>query len=618
MGRNRYFLLADLPLIVVAAFGAFSLRFDWLFLSYRPEFVPYVCLALIVKPLVFYAFGMYGRYWRYGTAQDVVAILLANGAASMLTAVAVGVTRAADWMPDFSRQVLFIDGLLTLAVTAGLRLSVRIMGDAYDRTQKPAATSAKNVLVVGAGDAGTLVVRELRRNPQLGMNVVGFLDDAPEKARKQIHGVQVLGPLSLLPAAVRDQSVDQVIIAMPTAGGQVVREAAAQCREAGVHSRIVPGVFELLDGKVSVSRLREIEIADLLRRRQVQGAESGGLSYVQGRSVLITGAGGSIGSELCRQVAFARPRRLVILGHGENSIFSVQARLLAQYPEVPVHAVIADVRDAERMNTIFGRCEPEVVFHAAAHKHVPLMEVNPEEAITNNVQGTRNSVQAALKWGVQRFVLISTDKAVAPSSMMGVSKRVAESLVMEAGRASKLPYVAVRFGNVLGSRGSVVPTLRAQIERGGPVTVTHPNMKRYFMTIPEAVHLVLSAGGLGREGELFVLNMGEQLLVLDLARDLIRLSGLDPDDVPITFTGMRPGEKLEEALWEPDAQVEVTDNPDVFRVQEPSRPCHESLASLVEGLLEAAHRGDRHAIYALLTTAVPSYHPPSDSGALTL
>lgn len=615
MGRNRYFLLADLPLIAIAAFGAFSLRFDWLFMSYRFEFLPFLAIALIVKPIVFYLFGMYGRYWRYGTAQDVIAILLANSAASMLTALVVGVTRAMDWMPDFSRQALFIDWLLTLAVTAGLRLSVRVIGDAYERHQKPAATSVTNVLIVGAGEAGTLVVRELHRNPQLGMRVVGFLDDAPDKARKHIHGVQVLGPLTILADAVRKHSVDQVIIAMPMAGGQAIRDAAERCQQAGVPAQIVPGVYELLDGKVSVSRLRQIEIADLLRRRQVS-AETRALSYLQGTSVLITGAGGSIGFELCRQVAFARPRRLVLVGHGENSIFAAQARLLQQYPDVSVHAVIADVRDADRLDAIFARVRPDVVFHAAAHKHVPLMEGNPEEAITNNVKGTRNVLAAAMQHGVKRFVLISTDKAVAPSSMMGVSKRVAESLVMEAGRTRKLPYVVVRFGNVLGSRGSVVPTLREQIERGGPVTITHPDMKRYFMTIPEAVHLVLSAGGLGREGELFVLNMGEQLKVLDLAKDLIRLSGLKPEDIPITFTGMRPGEKLEEALWEPDAQVDVTAHPDVFRVHEPGRLQDGSLEPFIEGLIDAAHRGDRDAIYTLLTIAVPSYQPPAARDAL--
>lgn len=605
MMRNRYILLMDLPLIVIAAFGAFALRFDWLFLRYRPEFTAYVVAALVLKPLVYFPFGMYARYWRFGTAQDLVAISIAVTASAVGMATFVGVGRATGYVPDFSRPVVMIDWLLTLALAGGLRMSVRIIGDAQQASRKPAASQAKRVMIVGAGEAGNLVARELRRNPQLGLTPVGYLDDSVSKWNKQILGIQVRGPLSSLETVVKRDAIDEVIIAMPTVSGAVVREAADACRRAGITPRIVPGVFELLDGHVSINRLRNVEIADLLRRPQIVGrAEK--TKYLEGRTVLITGAGGSIGGELSRQVAFSKPKQIVLLGHGENSIFSVHTKLMEQYPDVQLHPVIADVRDVARLDAIFGRFKPDVVFHAAAHKHVPLMEANPEEALTNNVRGTRNVLQASERWSVSRFVLISTDKAVAPSSIMGASKRLAESLVVSTGGRTSRPYTVVRFGNVLGSRGSVVPTLQAQIECGGPVTVTHPEMRRFFMTIPEAVHLVLQAGGMGTAGDLFVLNMGEQLRVLDLAHDLIRLSGVDPATIPIEFVGMRPGEKLEETMWEPDATVVATENPDVFRVCEHDPQTELDIRPMLDDVIAAAETGDRERLLLSLALAVPS------------
>jgi FlaA1/EpsC-like NDP-sugar epimerase len=619
MVRNRYILLADLPLIAIAAFGAFALRFDWLFLQYRPEFAVYVLAAVILKPLAYFPFGMYSRYWRYGTAQDLIAIVWAVSASSVVMAVFVSVGRATGHVPSFARPVLMIDWLLTLALAGGLRMSVRIIGDARETSHKSVPSKVKNVLIVGAGEAGTLVVRELRKNPQLGLRAVAFLDDAAGKCHKQILGIPVRGPISMLEMVVKRDAVDEVIIAMPTVSGSVVRDAAAACRKAGVQTLIVPGVFELLDGHVSINRLRKVEIADLLRRPQIVGRAER-VSYLKGRTVLITGAGGSIGSELSRQVAFSGPKRVVLLGHGENSIFSIHAKLAEQYPDLEIHPVIADVRDAARLHAIFGRFKPDVVFHAAAHKHVPLMELNPEEAFTNNVRGTENVLDAAERSGTERLVLISTDKAVAPSSIMGASKRLAESLVVGAGARNNRPYVVVRFGNVLGSRGSVVPTLQAQIERGGPVTVTHPDMKRFFMTIPEAVHLVLQAGGLGKAGDLFVLNMGEQLKIVDLANDLIRLSGVDPDDMEVEFTGVRPGEKMEETLWESEAIVDATSNPDVFRVREHDLHAELDIRPLVDDVVAAAESGDAERLHLSLMLAVPSYAQAVDvpAGAPTI
>jgi FlaA1/EpsC-like NDP-sugar epimerase len=406
--------------------------------------------------------------------------------------------------------------------------------------------------------------------------------------------------------------VDQIIIAIPKATGSVVRAVADDCRSAGVMSRTIPGVFELLGGSVSVSRLRQVEIADLLRRNPVvEGAEPA--AYIQGRTVLVTGAGGSIGFELSRQLAYARPRCLALLGHGENSIFDAYGQLRDAFPDVRIEPIIADIRDRGRLQRVFETIRPEIVFHAAAHKHVPLMEANPEEAISNNVLGTQNVLDAAITVGAGRLVMISSDKAVSPSSVMGASKRVAEELVHSAALRVQRPYVVVRFGNVLGSRGSVVPAFKTQIEAGGPITITHPDMKRFFMTIPEAVHLVLQVGGFGKGGELFVLKMGQPVRIVQLAEDLIRLSGLSSDDIPIVFTGLRPGEKLEESLWEEGARIEDTPHPEVLKVAEVRITDSDRLARAVEALANGAVQGDRARIELGLRQLIPSFSPAAAS-----
>jgi FlaA1/EpsC-like NDP-sugar epimerase len=471
----------------------------------------------------------------------------------------------------------------------------------------------RQVLIVGAGPAGGLVVREFQKNPHLGMVPAAFVDDDPAKLGKRVYGLPVVGDVASLDAVIESRPIDEVIIAMPNATGTVLRNIAERCQKLGLVSRTVPGVFELLDGKISVSRLREVEIADLLRRPVVAGG-AGITEYLTGRRVLVTGAGGSIGLELCRQVAYAKPSLLVLLGHGENSIYEARAQLATHFPGVRTDAVIADIRDVQRLNAVFERATPDVVFHAAAHKHVPLMEENPEEAVSNNVLGTRNVIDAAARHHTQRLVLVSTDKAVSPTSIMGASKRVAEELVRAAAERTRRPFVVVRFGNVLGSRGSVVPLFKQQIERGGPITITHPGMKRFFMTIPEAVALVLQAGGLGAGGELFVLNMGAPVRILDLATDLIKLSGLSESDVPIVFTGLRAGEKLEEALWEAGADVLPTDNPDVLQVRESARAS--SLDALVAELEAAARGGDRRRIELLFATYLPTFAPVPSVGQL--
>lgn len=606
--KNRYVLLLDLLLIPVATFAAFVGRFDVGFLGYRPEFVTYVLAALVLKPVVFVVMGMYRRYWRYTSIQDLAVVLMSVTVSSIAMAVFVAATH--DRMPvGFSRVVLFNDWLATLATTGGLRVAVRVFFDsAKSKASQSRPGFSRRVIVVGAGSAGTMVVREMRRNPQLGMEPAAFLDDDRQKIGKLIAGLRVFGDTTALAEVVRTQHIEHTVIAMPTAPGSVVRAIVQSCRDAGVTSQTIPGVFELLDGQASISRLRTVEIADLLRRAPVMGPASG-FDVVSGRVVMITGGGGSIGSELARQVANASPSHLVLLGHGENSLFEAEVRLRQAFPAVRLSTVLADTRDESRLATVFDRIRPDVVFHAAAHKHVPLMEENPEEAVTNNVIGTRNVIRQAIRRGTRRLVLISTDKAVSPSSLMGATKRIAEALVRQAAAQGAHAFMVVRFGNVLGSRGSVVNTFKAQIEQGGPIRVTHPDMTRYFMTIPEAVHLVLQASGEGRGGELFVLDMGEPVRIVDLARDLVVLSGLSADEVPIEFTGVRPGEKLHERLFDEGMQTRPTSHPDVLQVLG-SDPCvRPDLYSIIDQLGDAAKRGDREMIFRLLGQVIPGFTP---------
>jgi FlaA1/EpsC-like NDP-sugar epimerase len=437
------------------------------------------------------------------------------------------------------------------------------------------------------------------------------VDDDPDKRSLRLCGLPVLGSLDEIPALIERYHVRELIIAMPEARGSVVRGVVKAARAAGVHTRTVPGVYEILSEQVSLSALREVGIQDLLRREPIQTDLDQVRSLATGETVLVTGAGGSIGSELCRQLARLEPAQIVLLGHGENSIFDILAELAEQFPTVTAVPVIADVRDRERLRQVFAQYRPYSVFHAAAHKHVPLMEGNMAEAVTNNVLGTKNVAELAAEFWAEHLVLISTDKAVRPTNVMGATKRVAEQIVQEIAEAHERKFVAVRFGNVLGSRGSVVPTFLRQIHKGGPVTVTHPEMRRYFMTIPEAVQLVLQAGAIGRGGEVFVLDMGEPVKVLDLATDLIRLSGLEVGtDIEIRFTGARPGEKLFEELFFDSESAIPTDHPKVLRAKNGALPI--GLSTVVDALVEAAKTGTSDAVLReRLVRLVPDFKLPA-------
>lgn len=609
--RNRYLLIGDIFLSLISVLASFIIRLELIaiFPTYQVSLLWMFGVVVIVKPLVYYFFGIYRRLWRYASIRELLLILSAVTTASMIVSgIMIGLF-AGGLFVGFPRSVLVIDWLLSLAFVGGMRFIFRLMAEgsstAADDTHA-LSRRKKWALVIGAGDAGAMVVREMQKNPQLNLKPIGFLDDDPAKQDSKIHGVPVLAPLDQIGYILDTRHVDEVIIAIPSASGKILRKVTEICQQQGVAFRTMPGIYELLGGAVSVSRLREVDIADLLRREPVQMDTEALGKTLENQVVLVTGAGGSIGSELCRQIAQLNPKRLLMLGHGENSIFEALLVLRENYPGCEIIPLIADVRDLPRLSMIFKRWQPDVIFHAAAHKHVPLMETNIEEAVTNNILGTRNLIQAALDHDTQRFILISTDKAIRPVNVMGASKRIAEMLVLDAAKRSNKAFSVVRFGNVLGSRGSVVPNFKRQIAAGGPVTVTHPEMKRYFMIIPEAVHLVLQASTMSEGGESYILDMGQQVRILDLAEDLIRLSGLEPGrDIEIAFTGIRPGEKLSEDLWDQGFAYSPTSHPDINRVDSEESISTGELESVVDKLAQLAREGKPEEILAILSETIP-------------
>lgn len=604
---NRYLLLIDIGLIVLAVIGSFALRLELsAVLFYYPAIMIMAAGAIAIKLPIFYLFGMYRHLWIYASINELKLISKAVTISSTILTIVMLALQENDLIYHGGpRSAPIIDWLLSLIFIGGFRFSLRLLAE----RNVPSARlkQMKRVIIVGAGDAGALVVREMMRNGQLNLLPIGFLDDDQAKQKHKLHGVPVIGKIAELSTLLDSQQVDEVIIAIPSAPGKVVRLVTDICQQKVIPFRTIPGIHELIGGKVSVSRLREVDITDLVRREPARIDDRLVGQSLRKKRVLVTGAGGSIGRELCLQIARWHPARLVLLGHGENSIFETLVELNGAYPALTIKPVIGDIRDLQRLNSVIKEQQPQVLFHAAAHKHVPLMEVNIEEAITNNIIGTRNVIQAAINQDVERLVLISTDKAIRPANVMGATKRLAEMIVLDAAQRTSRAFSVVRFGNVLGSRGSVVPLFKQQIARGGPITVTHPDMQRYFMTIPEAVLLVLQAAAMGRGGEIFLLNMGEQVRIVNLAEDLIRLSGLEPGrDIEIVFTGVRPGEKISEDLWEEGMHFQPTDHPEIFRASEDEDVDSGQLTRTVEELSRLAVSGETSAILELLDIVIPS------------
>jgi FlaA1/EpsC-like NDP-sugar epimerase len=590
-------------------------------MPYWPSLFRIIGFVLLIKFAVFWYFRMYSSWGRYVGVQDLIETIKAGYVSSAIIVILVYVCGKFELFSGafpanmkVPGAVFIIDWAGTIALVGGIRFAARI----YREGMRPiAAGGLTNALIIGAGDAGEAVLREMQRLPVERYRVIGFVDDNPNQPSR-IHGVPVLGDTSQIGELCEKYEVDELVIALHDPSRQLLRRIIEFCKGSKLVFRIVPGVADLIEGRTDLSHLREVDINDLLGRQEVHlDIESLG-HMLTGKVVLITGAGGSIGSEMCRQVLPFRPKELVLVEQAENALFFIERELRESFRQQPLRAVICDVYDRQRLRSVFQDVQPQVVFHAAAHKHVPLMEINPSEAVKNNILGTKNVADLCLEFHTDAMVMISTDKAVNPTSIMGCSKRIAEiycQWLNTSGRSATTRFVTVRFGNVLGSNGSVVPIFRKQIAQGGPVTVTHPEMRRYFMTIPEASQLVLQAGAMGKGGEIFVLDMGEPVKIVDLARDMITLSGYRPDiDIKIEFTGIRPGEKLFEELSIVGEDMLPTHHKKIgiWQVRPSSDEQIDAALAALEPLLNS---NDKSAIVQVFKVIVPEFHPNNGSAA---
>lgn len=594
----------DTAFSAASAWGAYALRLGLPLpvLYHRSVFV-YILFSTLLKGILAFFARFANQSWRNIGVRDLLQL---GQTSALFCLLASSMAFLSGDYYRIPRSIPLIDAMLSLLCWGGARLAIRLFLEGHIRSRSKGQN--KRVLVVGAGDAGTMIVREMLRHPEAELVPIGFLDDDPAKKGETFLGLPVFGGIKTLSSTAKKCAVDEILIAIPSALGSVIRSVLEEASAVNVPARIIPGIWEVLSGKVSISSIRDVEVEDLLNRAPVYLDLDEIAGYLSNRTVLVTGAGGSIGSEIVRQILPFRPKHLVLLGRGENSLFQLEQELTSSfhfhYPFFSV--IVGDVRNKDRMMRVFERFRPQVVFHAASHKHVPLMEDNPEEAILNNVFGAVNLTELALAYSTKVFVNISTDKAVNPTSVMGASKRVAEMVVRTA--AAKTDegnsFVSVRFGNVLGSRGSVIPTFKEQIRRGGPITITHPDMTRYFMTIPEAAQLVLQAGGMKRNGSVFVLDMGEPVKIVDLAEDLIRLSGFVPgEDIEIVFSGVRPGEKLFEELLTTEEGTESSRFQKIFMAKSNNIPGN--FSELLEELRAAAQEENSSEIRRILKKMIP-------------
>jgi FlaA1/EpsC-like NDP-sugar epimerase len=628
----KFYLMILLDLIIFGGslWLAFLLRFEFrlaqVYMQQLEQLLPY---SIVVKTVSFFALGMYMGMWRYTNIRDFWQLLLASAVGSLAL-----ISLAAFWFrfAGFPRSVFVIDFVFTFVFCGGLRVCIRTLyllrGELrhplrlFDAVRAKKASNPDKTLIIGAGDAGEKLLREIIESPHLRYQVVGFLDDNIAKRNRSIHGVRVLGEIAKLYEMVEEGlPVDQVFIALPSASGPQVRRIVELCERCAVAYKILPGLTSILSGKVSVQQLREVRYEDLLGRAQVRLETDAISSMLRGKSILVTGAGGSIGSELCRQIVRYEPKRLILLDSSEANLYAIEMEFRHELNFPSHRALLATVQDRELMAKLFAEHRPRVVFHAAAYKHVPLLEDNPWQAVENNVQGSRVVMEAALAYEAERFVLVSTDKAVRPTNIMGASKRVAE-LLLQNMDGERTIFSAVRFGNVVGSSGSVIPLFRRQIERGGPVTVTHPEVTRFFMSIEEACQLILQAGTLAKGEEIFVLDMGTPIKIADMANDLIRLCGKEPgEDVEVQFIGLRPGEKLYEELIASGEDVIPTHHEKIMKLRPHSQSFDGYGGTVGRGLLNdtieelrkraAAH--DVAGIRALFREIVPEYAPDNDN-----
>ena len=573
--NNRFRILllfiVDSLLVVGSVFLGFRLVTEGLIRNIHGLTITAI-LSLIAYYIFSYFFNLYWRDWEYASVYEVITVVKCVSA----TVIVSTISGLAFFDTKVTWQFLIVCWLLLVISIGGVRLSMRVFREFFADTS--VMENAKPTLIVGAGAAGTLLVRQMLMHPAMRMDPIAFVDDDPDKLRKDIYGVRILGAIKDIERIVDTMGITKVVIAMPSLPIKKLNEVYDVARKTGAECVILPNIDDVMSGNLHVQQLRNVEIEDLLGRDPVELDQTMIEKQLRGKKILVTGAGGSIGSEICRQVAKFKPKEIIILGHGENSISQLNMELVGKYSQhFTITPVIADVQDRKRIFEVMDKYKPDVVYHAAAHKHVPLMEINPREAVKNNILGTRNVAEAASHARVKSFVMVSTDKAVNPPNIMGATKRLCEMIVQDmATRSEYTKFVAVRFGNVLGSRGSVIPLFKKQIAEGGPITVTHPDIVRYFMTIPEAAQLVIQAGSLARGGEIFVLDMGKPVKIVDLAKNLIRLSGFSEGDIEIKFTGLRPGEKMYEELLNegevnpkqvfPKIHIGIADNSQINRV----------------------------------------------------
>jgi len=606
MSKRLYVIAFVNTIIIISAFLlAFLLRFEFKMSAHEwGTFIQLLPAVVIIKFAIFWRTCLSRGWWRYVSLVDVIDIFKANMLAYLCFMLYVVFVYG---MRDISRSVLILDFVLCFLMTCGVRFVTRIVREQFLPLAFSRQNEFKRILVIGAGCAGQMIVRETWQNPSLKMTVAGFIDDDPEKKQERFQGVPVLGTRHDIAVICKKEGIDEIIIAIPSAPGKDLRAIVERCRETRITVKTLPGVGDLIDGTVSLTQAREVDLNDLLGRSPVRLDTEDIKNFLQGKRILVTGAAGSIGSEICRQVARFKPADMVLFDNAETPLFFIEKELKERFPNLPITAIIGDVRNQRQVEGVFADFLPEVVFHAAAYKHVPMMEANPAAAAVNNVLGTKIVSDAAHAFGAASFVMISTDKAVRPTNVMGATKRAAELYVQNLALQSKTRFVTVRFGNVLGSNGSVVPIFKEQIRKGGPVTVTHPEVTRFFMTIPEATQLVIQAGSMGRGAEIFLLDMGEPVKITRLAEELIRLSGFRPyEDIEINFTGLRPGEKLFEELLLAGEGIQPTSHEKIMVAR--STHCNWNALNLnIERLFQKAGDLDMHAVVAMLREIVPEY-----------
>lgn len=593
-------MFIDTILINLAVILALVLRFEadipGQYIDAYLSLVPYITIITLVS---LYVFRLYHRMWQYASLDELFGILK-SVTTSILILVMLIYTIPLSHLP---RSVYILAWLLMLILIGASRLGWRILRELLI---KESSLIAKNTLIIGAGDAGEIVIRELLNNTSLNLKPVGIVDDSKSKQYLTLHGIPVLGNRNDIPRIVDKYAIEEIILAIPSAKGKTVREIVAICRQTPAKLRIFQGTDDLLDRR---HRLREIQLEDLLRREPVKMNLEEVALYLNDKTVLVSGAGGSIGSELCRQACMHGIKKIILLDNNENALFEIDNEIKSIFSNVIIETELTDIKDKAKLEYSFSRHKPEAIFHAAAHKHVPMMELHPGEAIKNNIIGTKNIAEIADKHGVETFIFISTDKAVNPTSIMGATKRIAEMIVQEINTTSQTHFAAVRFGNVLGSRGSVIPIFKQQIEKGGPVTVTHPDMTRYFMTIPEAVQLVIQAGSMATGGEIFVLDMGEPVKILDIANDLISLYNLIPEkDIAIQFTGIRPGEKLYEELFTAKEQMAATHNERIY-ITHKSNGDLIPILKTIDNLITDNNNLNGHDAETIIRNLLPEYQP---------